>query len=101
MNIDEIGSSTARLTKDFEDEAGPSNLMQQEEVKVHTTSDDETIAQIMINLDRPSGGINISEPAQQVSESSSESEKLDPKDKGKGIMKQKNIKKKKKKFTLA
>jgi hypothetical protein len=53
----------------------------------------------MLNLDRPSGGIHISEPAQQVSNSSSEPEALDPKDKGKGIMKE--IKKKKKKFTLA
>jgi UDP-2,3-diacylglucosamine pyrophosphatase LpxH len=76
-------------------------MQQEEEVKVHTASDDETIAHIMLNLDRPSGGIRISEPVQHISESSSEAEELDPKDKGKGIMKQKNIKKKKKKFTLA
>jgi hypothetical protein len=71
MDIDGIGTSTAGpSTKTFEDEAGPSNPIQQEEVKEHTTSDDETIAQIMLNLDRPTG-IHISEPAQQVSESSS------------------------------
>jgi hypothetical protein len=99
MHIGEIGTSTAGLsTKAFEDEACPSNPLQQEEVKEHTASDDETIAQIMLNLDRPTG-IHISEPAQQVSDYSSEPEALDPKDKGKGIMKE--IKKKKKKFTLA
>ena len=99
MNVGEIGTSTAGLsTKVFKDEAGPSNLVQEEEVKEHTASDDETIAQIMLNLDRPTC-IHISEPAQQVSESSSEPEALDPKDKGKGIMKE--IKKEKMKFTLA
>ena len=59
----------------------------------------ETIAQIMLNLERPSGGIHISEPAQQVTESSLEAKELDPKDKGKGILKE--TKKKKKKITLA
>lgn len=94
LNVDEVGPSTSI----FDEEAGPSNPIQQEEIKKHTTSDDETIAQIMLNLTRPRG-ISISEPA-QVSESSSESEELDPKDKGKGIMKV-TKKKKKKKITLA
>jgi hypothetical protein len=99
MDIDGIGTSTAGpSTKSFEDEVGPSNPIQQEEVKENTASDDETIAKIMLNFDRPSG-IHISEPSQQVSVSSSEPEALDPKDKGKGIMKE--TKKKKKKFTLA
>ena len=66
---------------------------------MHTASDDETIAQIMTTLNRSSGGIHISEPAQQVSNYSCEPEALDPKDKGKGILKE--TKKKKKKFTLA
>ena len=53
-----VGPSTRILNE----EVGPSNPTQQEEIKEHTTSDDETIAQIMLNFDRPRG-IHISEPA--------------------------------------
>lgn len=96
LNFDEIGPSTRTL----DEEAGPSNPIQQEEIKEHTASDDETIAQIMLNILRPTG-ISIPGVEQsQVSQSSSQStEELNPKDKGKGIMKV--SKKKKKKFTLA
>lgn len=52
MNVGEIGTSTAGLsTKVFKDEAGPSKPVEEEEVKEHTASDGETIAQIMLNLD--------------------------------------------------
>lgn len=82
--LDQGNQGTAAINVD---EVGPSNPTQQEEIKEHTASDDETIAQIMHNLDRPRG-IHISEPAQKVFESSSEPEALDPKDKRKGIMKE-------------
>jgi hypothetical protein len=92
LNVDEAGPST----RIFDDEAGP--FIQQEEIKEHTASDDETIAQIMINMSRPRG-ISIPGVEQaQVSQDSSESRELDPKDKGKGVMQES---KKKKKFTLA
>ena len=100
QDIAAIGTSVAGpSTKHYEDEAGPSTF--EDEERVHTASDDETIAQVMMNLRRPTGGIHISEPAQKDDESTSESEKLDPKDKGKGIMVQKDTKKKKKNFSIA
>jgi hypothetical protein len=55
----------------------------------------------MLNMSR-SRGISIPGVEQaQVSQASSESGELDPKDKGKGIMQESKKKKKKKKFTLA
>ncbi|MCO6516829.1 MAG: hypothetical protein J6586_10135, partial [Snodgrassella sp.] len=48
----------------YEDEAGPSTFIPEEE-REHTASDDETIAQVIMNLRRPTGGIHISEPAQK------------------------------------
>ena len=93
LNVNEAGPST----RIFDDETGPS--IQQEEIKEHTASDDETIAQIMVNMSRPRG-ISIPGVEQaQVSQASSESGELDPKDKGKGVMQE--SKKKKKKSTLA
>ena len=65
MNIDASGTTVAGpYTTNVEDEAGPSIIMQEEEVIAHTASDDETVAQIMLKLNRPTGGIRISEPAQ-------------------------------------
>lgn len=102
LNIDIAGPST----RTFDDEAGPTNQQDEmkehtgsDEIKEYTASDDETIAEIMVNMSRPRG-ISIPGVEQtQVPQASSVSEELDPKDKGKGIIKE--SKKKKKKFTLA
>ena len=84
-------------TLDFEEEAGPSMLIQQEE---RSTSDDENIVEMLINMSKPRGisipGVDQSQAAQ----SSQPTQALDPKDKGKGIMIEPK-KKKKKKLTLA
>lgn len=87
-------------TLDFDEEVGPSNPIQQEEIGEHTASDDETIANIILNITRPRGiSIPGVEQSQVLQSSSQSTEQLDPKDKGKGIMIE--SKKKKKKYTLA
>ena len=81
-------------TLDFQEDVGPSNPAQQEE---HLVSDDETIADIMLNLSRQRGitipGVEQSQVAQASSQPT-----IDPKDKGKGILVET---KKKKKLKLA
>ena len=60
------------------------------------SGDDETIAEMLINMSRPRGVI-IQEPEQVPQTSSTSSQAPDPKDKGKGILVEP---KKKKKLTL-
>ena len=86
-------------TLNFEEEAGPSNPIQ-EEPREHTASDDKMIADIMLSITRPRGiSIPGVEQSQALQSSSQPTQEVDPKDKGKGIMQE--SKKKKKKFTLA
>jgi len=86
-------------TLDFEEEAGPSTVLQEEEADTpmveHTASDDETVAQILQTLSRPRGVtiLGVAEEQPQASQPV-----LDPKDKGKGKLVET---KKKKKLTLA
>lgn len=80
-----------------EEEAGPSNRIQQEEP---TASDDETIANIMLNISRSRGtSIPVVDQSQALQSSSQPTQEADPNDRGKGIMVE--SKKKNKKFTLA
>ena len=86
-------------TLNFDEEVGPSNPIQ-EEIREHTASDDETIANIILNISRPRGiSIPGVEQPQVLQSSSQPIQELDQKDKGKGIMIE--SKKKKKKYTLA
>ncbi|PWA84621.1 ribonuclease H-like domain, Reverse transcriptase, RNA-dependent DNA polymerase [Artemisia annua] len=89
-------------TLDFEEDVGPSNPVQEEEVRKSTNSDDETIAEIMMSISRPKGivipGI---EHTEDIQPSSQPTQELDPKDKGNGILVDSDKKKKKKEFTLA
>jgi hypothetical protein len=86
-------------TLDFDEEVGPSNPIQ-EEIREHTASDDETIANIILNISRPRViSIPGVEQPQVLQSSFQPTQELDPKDKGKGIMIE--SKKRKKKHTLA
>ena len=83
-------------TFDFEEQAGPSMPIVQEE-KSASTSDDETIAAMLLNMSIPRG-ITIPGADQMPTQPSSPSSQApDPKDKGKGILIES---KKKKKLTL-
>ena len=79
-----------------EDQAGPSMPIVQEEQSTSASGDDETIAEMLLNMSRPRGVV-IQEPEQVPQPSSPSSQALDPKDKGKGILVES---KKKKKLTL-
>ena len=78
-----------------EDQAGPSMPIVQERSS-SASGDDETIAEMLINMSKPRGVI-IQEPEQVPQTSSTSSQAPDPKDKGKGILVEP---KKKKKMTL-
>lgn len=81
-------------TSNLNQEAGPSIPIQQEE---RTASDNETVAEMLINLSRPRG-ITIAELLEQI-QALQTSQNTHLKDKGKGILIE--SKKKKKKPSLA
>ncbi|GJS58426.1 hypothetical protein Tco_0653210 [Tanacetum coccineum] len=79
-----------------EDEAGPSTFLDE---TTEFFQDDTLIADILVNISRPKRGAGITIPGNVPEQERSESPTpvLDPKDKGKGIMKEEP---KKKKLTL-
>ncbi|GKF27973.1 hypothetical protein Tco_0094315 [Tanacetum coccineum] len=82
--------------KEVEDEAGPSTFQDESDEFIQK---DTSIADILVNITRPRRGAGISIPGNIPEQERPESPTLilDPKDKGKGIMKEEP---KKKKLTL-
>ncbi|GKE00884.1 hypothetical protein Tco_1388867 [Tanacetum coccineum] len=88
--------STEPSMKEVEDEAGPSTFQDESDEFIQ---DDTLIADILVNITRPRRGAGITIPGNIPEQERPESPTLilDPKDKGKGIMKEEP---KKKKLTL-
>ncbi|GJT57047.1 hypothetical protein Tco_0992101 [Tanacetum coccineum] len=88
--------STEPSMKEVEDEAGPSTFQDESDEFIQ---DDTLIADILVNISRPRRGAGITIPGNIPEQERPESPTLilDPKDKGKGIMKEEP---KKKKLTL-
>ncbi|GJS62670.1 hypothetical protein Tco_0657454 [Tanacetum coccineum] len=88
--------STGPSMKVLEDEAGPSTFQDESDEFIQ---DDTLIADILVNISRPRRGAGITIPGNISEQQRPESPTLilDPKDKGKGIMKEEP---KKKKLTL-
>ncbi|GKE10582.1 hypothetical protein Tco_1414133, partial [Tanacetum coccineum] len=84
--------STEPSMKEVEDEAGPSTFQDESDEFIQ---DDALIADTLVNITRPRRGAGITIPEQERPELPTLI--LDPKDKGKGIMKEES---KKKKLTL-
>ncbi|GKF81939.1 hypothetical protein Tco_0243595, partial [Tanacetum coccineum] len=99
VNESTVGAnlSTEPSMKKMEDEAGPSTFQDESDEFIQ---DDALIADTLINITRPRRGAGITIPRNISEQERSESptQILDPKDKGKGIMKEEP--KKKKKLTL-
>ncbi|GJY41714.1 hypothetical protein Tco_0428984 [Tanacetum coccineum] len=89
--------STEPSMKEVEDEAGPSTFQDESDEFIQ---DDILIADTLVNITRPRRGAGITIPGNISEQERPESptQMLDPKDKGKGIMKEEP--KKKKKLTL-
>ncbi|GJS61252.1 hypothetical protein Tco_0656036 [Tanacetum coccineum] len=79
--------------KNFDDEAGPSSPTQEEEPE-EQFKDDEFLADIPLNINRPRG---LSIPGPMQSQPQQPTQTSDPKEKGKGILVEEP---KKKKLTL-
>ncbi|GJT01933.1 hypothetical protein Tco_0823102 [Tanacetum coccineum] len=88
--------STEPSMKEVEDEAGPSTFQDESDEFIQ---DDTSIADVLVNITRPRRGAGITIPGNIPEQERPESPTLilDPKDKGKGIMKEEP---KKKKLTL-
>ncbi|GKC92461.1 hypothetical protein Tco_1157903 [Tanacetum coccineum] len=88
--------STEPSMKEVEDEAGPSTFQDESDEFIQ---DDTLIADVLVNITRPRRGAGITIPGNIPEQERPESPAkiLDPKDKGKGIMKEEP---KKKKLTL-
>ncbi|GJT87679.1 hypothetical protein Tco_1069396 [Tanacetum coccineum] len=88
--------STEPSMKEVEDEAGPSTFQDESDEFIQ---DDTLIADLLVNISRPRRGAGITIPGNIPEQERPESPTLilDPKDKGKGIMKEEP---KKKKLTL-
>ncbi|GJU63602.1 hypothetical protein Tco_1245437 [Tanacetum coccineum] len=88
--------STEPSMKEVEDEAGPSTFQDESDEFIQ---DDTSIADVLVNITRPRRGAGITIPGNIPEQERLESPTLilDPKDKGKGIMKEEP---KKKKLTL-
>ncbi|GKA09826.1 hypothetical protein Tco_0689259 [Tanacetum coccineum] len=88
--------STEPSMKEVEDEAGPSTFQDESDEFIQ---DDTSIADVLVNITRPrrGAGITISGNIPEQERPESPTLILDPKDKGKGIMKEEP---KKKKLTL-
>ncbi|GJV82043.1 putative reverse transcriptase domain-containing protein [Tanacetum coccineum] len=88
--------STEPSMKEVEDEAGPSTFQDESDEFIQN---DTSIADILVNITRPRRGAGITIPGNIPEQERPESPTLilDPKDKGKGIMKEEP---KKKKLTL-
>ncbi|GJW44531.1 ribonuclease H-like domain, reverse transcriptase, RNA-dependent DNA polymerase [Tanacetum coccineum] len=88
--------STEPSMKEVEDEAGPSTFQDESDEFIQ---DDTLIADVLVNITRPRRGAGITIPGNIPEQERPESPTLilDPKDKGKGIMKEEP---KKKKLTL-
>ncbi|GJS11337.1 hypothetical protein Tco_0368133 [Tanacetum coccineum] len=99
VNESTVGAnlSTDPSMKKVEDEAGPSTFQDESDEFIQ---DDTLIADTLVNITRPRRGAGITIPGNISEQERSESptQILDPKDKGKGIMKEEP--KKKKKLTL-
>ncbi|GJX31505.1 hypothetical protein Tco_0241360 [Tanacetum coccineum] len=92
----EANLSTEPSMKEVEDEAGPSTFQDESDEFIQ---DDTLIADVLVNITRPRRGAGITIPGNIPEQERPESPAkiLDPKDKGKGIMKEEP---KKKKLTL-
>ncbi|GJV02915.1 hypothetical protein Tco_1336484, partial [Tanacetum coccineum] len=99
VNESTVGAnlSTEPSMKKMEDEAGPSTFQDESDEFIQ---DDALIADTLVNITRPRRGAGITIPGNIPEQERPESPTLilDPKDKGKGIMKEEP--KKKKKLTL-
>ncbi|GJS10788.1 hypothetical protein Tco_0367584 [Tanacetum coccineum] len=99
VNESTVGAnlSTEPSMKKVEDEAGPSTFQDESDEFIQ---DDTLIAETLVNITRPRRGAGITIPGNIPEQERPESPTLilDPKDKGKGIMKEEP--KKKKKLTL-
>ena len=87
-------------TLDFEENVGPSNPVQEEDM-VQSNSDNDTIATILLNMSKAKSiSIPGVEQSQDLQPSPKHVPEIDPKDKGKGILVEPEKKKKKKFFTI-
>ena len=86
-------------TLDFEEDVGPSNPVLEEDVN---SEDNFTIAEIMLNMSKPRSLTipGAEQPQEDLPPSPKPIPKIDPKDKGKGILEEPEKKKKKKFSTI-